>query len=84
MKRLELYFIRIVLISVLSAIAISPFLAIGHFLHGVFNRTLETTHLLALGYLLLIALGLFLISPVFSDRREKVRRRRIASDGKVA
>lgn len=69
MKQLEIYFIRIVLISVLAAIAASPFLAMGHLLHGVFSSGLETTHLLALGYLLLIGLALFVISPIFSENK---------------
>lgn len=76
MKRLELYFIRIVLIMVLAAMAASPILAMSHFMHGVFNSTLEATHLLALGYLLLIALGFFLISPIFSENKHGERRPR--------
>ena len=76
MKRLELYFIRIVLILVLAAIAASPFLAMGHFLHGVFDRRFEGTHLLALGYLLLVALAFFLVSPIFSENKRGQRRPR--------
>ncbi len=82
MKRLELYFIRTVLIAVLATIAASPFLAVSHLLQGLLNGTLETTHLLALGYLLLIALAMFLVSPAFSDH--KSRAKGLSAENKIA
>lgn len=69
MQRLELYLFRVVLIAVLAALAVSPFVAVTHFLHGVVSRSLDGTHLFALGYLLLIAFCLFLISPIFSENK---------------
>lgn len=69
MKRLEIYIMRTVLVAVLAAIAASPFMAVSYLLRGVFERTLETTHLIALVYILLIALALFLISPVFGESK---------------
>ncbi len=71
MKKFELYFMRFLLIAVLATLAVSPFVAALHLLHGVASGTIEITHLLALGYLLLIAIGLFLISPVFGDSKPR-------------
>ncbi len=69
MKRLELYFIRAALITLLMVIAFSPIAAIGYFFEGVASLTLQATHLLALGYLLLIAFCAFLLSPVFGENK---------------
>lgn len=69
MKKLELYLFRIALVAILAAMAASPFVAAGHLVFGFMSKTMQTTHLLALVYLLLIALALFLISPVFGDNK---------------
>ncbi|HZG28046.1 MAG TPA: hypothetical protein VE079_06250 [Ensifer sp.] len=69
MKRLELYFIRTILITALAAIALSPFFAVSHFVYGVTHGTLDTSHLIALCYLLLIGFCFFMISPVFSENK---------------
>ncbi|MCD2174293.1 hypothetical protein [Rhizobium sp. C4] len=84
MKKLEIYLIRIFLIAVLAVMAVSPFLAASHLVHGLATRTIDITHVLSLGYLLLIALALFLISPAFThhgprDRRQV--RRSMPGDG---
>lgn len=71
MKKLEIYLIRILLILVLGVIAVSPFLAASHLWHGIAAGNIDVSHLLSLAYLLLIALGLFLISPAFSDNRQR-------------
>lgn len=73
MKRLETFIFRVLLITVLAVISISPLLAATHVLHGLVSRSIDVTHFLSLGYLLLIALGLFLISPVFGDQTHKQR-----------
>jgi hypothetical protein len=65
MKRLELYSIRAALIAIISAIAISPFVAVTHIVNGVAQASMHASHLLAIGYLLLIAGGLLVVSPVF-------------------
>lgn len=69
MKKLELYLFRVALVTILAAIAASPFVAAVHLFDGFVSRTMQTTHLLALVYLLLIAIALFLISPVFGENK---------------
>ncbi len=69
MKKLELYLFRGALVTILAAVAASPFVAAGHLFYGFVSRTMQTTHLLALAYLMLIALALFLISPAFGDNK---------------
>ncbi len=76
MKRFELYSIRTLLIVFLAALAASPLLAATHFLHGIAGGKLDITHLLSLGYLLLIALAMVLISPVFGDNKPRRERQR--------
>ena len=70
MKRVELYSIRAVLVAIILAISISPFVALTHIVSGVAQAHMNASHLLAIGYLLLIAGGLLLVSPVFrQDKR---------------
>ena len=71
MKKFEIYFIRTLLLIVLAVLAASPFWAFVHLLDGLARHTLDLTHLLSLGYLLLIALGLFLVSPAFSSSKPR-------------
>ena len=70
-KKFEIYFIRLLLLVVLAVLAASPFWAFAHLQDGLARKTLDLTHLLSLGYLLLIALGLFLISPAFSGSKPR-------------
>lgn len=74
MKKFELYFIRTFLIAVLAVLAVSPIVATVHLWNGLASATLDVTHLLSLGYLLMIAFGLFLISPAFSEGRTRPHR----------